>query len=177
MRQSSDPVERLKFDGPLSIRLQTPRMRKTLAILNVVYGTLLGFIPATFAWFLITPATAGVWFALACGFSAVMAAVLERLLFISIQTALPIDGKPYDEWQQQLFTSAQVSARKITYFAMVCLVILGLFTTYWGATSGLLSTVIPLYIWVSASLFFWAYEAPYLILAWRLPDDAETEND
>ncbi len=177
MPQSSDPVERLKFDGPLSIKLQAPGMRKTLAVLNVTYGTLLGLIPAIFAWFLITPATAGVWFVLACGGSAIAAAVLERLLFISIQTALPIEGKPYDEWQQQLFTSAQIAARKITYFAMACLVIAGLFTTYWGATSGELEKVIPLYIWISASLFFLAYEAPYLILAWRLPNDGEAEND
>lgn len=168
---------KLAFNGPFASKLQTTKTRKILALTTIIYGLVLGLVPAVFAWFILTPATAGVWFVLFCGASAVVAAMLERMLFISIQTALPIEGKPYDEWQQQHFISAQISARKFTYLAMACLGILGLVTTYLSATSYPIETVIPLYVWGCASLCFLAYEAHYLVLSWCLPSGTEATDD
>lgn len=174
---SNDTEEKFAFYSPLAAKLQTKRARQGLAASVTVFGTILSALPAYLAWLFISPETAGVWFTLLAGAGAVCAFSLERLLFMSIQTALPIAGQPYDERQQQLFTVAQIAGRKFMCFSMLALVAIGLTAIYGVATAVALSMVVPLYVWISAALLFISYEFPYLILAWRMPEEKGMDDE
>lgn len=176
MTLTHDTGSKFSFSGPLAAKVQNSKARKLLALAAILYGGVCALVPAYVAWLFITPASAGVGTALAAGAVAITAPALERLLFISIQTALPIKGQPYDERQQQLYTAALVSARNYTVALIACLFLAGLAAAYYAASLPL-AHIVPTYVWTGVTLLFLAFEFPYILLAWRLPIDLEADND
>jgi hypothetical protein len=107
---------------------------------------------------------------------------LQPLLYISVRSAIDWPGQPFDERQQQLLTEARSDAHPYIFAMMGAAIVVGLsmliavangqFPFSHPAYGG-----IPILVGISAMLLATAKDTPYLLLAWRLPDEPENDGD
>jgi len=107
---------------------------------------------------------------------------VEPLLVMSIRSAIAWPGQPYDERQQQLNMKARSDVRPFV-LAMMGIAILTALGLLIAMSAGYLSFShplyggIPIYTGLGIMLFALAKNAPYLLLAWQLPDEPSEDSD
>ncbi len=177
------------FNSRLADRLKKRRARRTVFILSLLSLITFGFLVGFTVWTFIAPnptspleklLSALFWVAI------VFVIQIEPLLVMSIRSAIAWPGQPYDERQQQLNIKARSDARPFVLAMMGIAILTGLGLLI-AMSAGYLSFShplyggIPIYIGICLILFALAKNAPYLLLAWQLPDepsdDSELEND
>lgn len=168
----------MRFNSRFADRLQTRRARRMIAALYLAgMAGVGGFVAWIAAMFLpqagsaqpqAFPAVFWVLSVIGLGFGLPL---VQRLLFLSIRGALPLESATFDERQQQLLLAAEATARRLTLIAMGVAFLAGFYMLLAATSAWPYST--PLYAGAGITLFAWAASAHHLVLAWRLQDDRE----
>ncbi len=188
MKHSDRHLRRLDdryFNSRLADRLQKRRARRIVFILSVLGLIAFGFLVGFTVWSFIAPnptspleklLSALFWVAI------VFVIQIEPLLVMSIRSAIAWPGQPYDERQEQLNMKARSEVRPFV-LAMLGIAILTGLGMLIAMSAGFLPFShpiyggIPIYSGMGMILFALAKNAPYLLLAWQLPDEPSDDSD
>ncbi len=188
MKHSDRHLRRLDdryFNSRLADRLKKRRARRMVFILSVLSLIAFGFLVGFTVWTLIAPNPASPLeklFSALFWVAMVFVIQVEPLLVMSIRSAIAWPGHPYDERQQQL----NIKARSDTHpfvLAMLGIAILTGLGLLIAMSAGYLSFShplyggIPIYAGLGIMLFALAKNAPYLLLAWQLPDEPSDDSE
>ena len=146
----------------------------------VAFGYLAGFA----IWLVIAPNAATPLeklFSAAFWVALVVVTQLQPLMLLSVRSAISWPGQPYDERQQQLNTQARSDALPYVLVLMGFAIMAGMAMVI-ANVKGLLPFThpmyggIPVFIGICVMLFSMAKNAPYLLLAWQLPDESHDDS-
>lgn len=179
----------MQFDSAFADRLQSRAARRGLAVAFTLAMALAGAFPAWTVWtelarpgdgyYLMLPPRAGLVWALCLFLWIAGWPVAHRLVYLSIRDALPVPGAPFDERQRLVSLRAQAQGRCLAVGAMWITFLIGLVMVLVANSDrlGLYPNLVPLFVWIAASIFLWATSAHHLILAWTLPDAADGDEE
>ncbi len=188
MKHSDRYLRRLDdryFNSRLADRLKKRRARRIVFILSLLSLIAFGFLVGFTVWTFIAPNPASPvekLFSALFWVAIVFVIQVEPLLVMSIRSAIAWPGQPYDERQQQLNIKARSDARPFVLAMMGIAILTGLGMLI-AMSAGFLSFShplyggIPIYTGIGMILFALAKNAPYLLLAWQLPDEPSDDSE
>lgn len=178
-------IDRIFFGNTLIQRLHHRKSRRRVAMLGVLQSVAFGFAFGYAAWVFIAPNPISplekflnglFWVALGT------TVLIKPLVQKAVASVVAIPGQTLDERQVQLFEDARSKAYGVVQFLLMIamasgigiliLVIAGYLPWSHPAYGG-----IPLYFGICGALFASSSLAPYLILAWQLPDELRFDDE
>jgi len=178
-------IDRIFFGNTLTQKLHHKKSRRRVAVIGVLQSMAFGFAFGYGAWAVVAPnpispleKSLNALFWVALGTTVLIKPLVQK----AVAAVIAIPGQTLDERQVQLFEDARSKAYGVMKFllviamasgvGMLILVIAGYLPWSHPEYGG-----IPYYFGICGALFASASLAPYLILAWQLPDELSFDDE
>jgi MFS family permease len=178
-------IDQRYFGSRLAEKLKTRRGRRRAFVFSVLSLLAFGYLAGFATWLVIAPNTvtpAEKFFNALFWVMLVVVTQLQPMLLLSVRSAISWPGQPFDERQQQLITRARSDAFPIVIVLMALSILAGLAMLIATISGKLLFSHpmyggVPVLIGFSVMLIAMAKHAPYLLLAWQLPDEPREDGE